>query len=309
MRIAACITTRNRSEQLDDCLKALWNSQVKPHSVIVSDDSQDIEVQQANQGVVQKYPGTTYIAGPKRGVCANRNNAVNATSALETDFVAFVDDDICVEPDFIAKAVDRYSQIPKEQRKYTILTGASTGTQGEKLLPSKLSFRGYFRATEGTPETVVIHAALFPRQFFSQEQWDEDIFFGYEDAELCLRAIKYDYKIVSCPELKVNVKSIDSVLDAPGIGGVSNYELHIEAARLYIGIKRYKNLFPNPLKLLAFLTIYLIHMNVYLLKRGAIQAWPEIIRRSRIHLLWQHTEVSQAETVTQTEAVSSVIVS
>ena len=303
MRIAACITTRNRSEKLNDCLKALWNSSVKPHSVVVSDDSQDIEVQQANQEVVNKYPGTSYITGPKRGVCANRNNAVNATSALETDFVAFVDDDICVEPDFIANAVERYSQIPQEQRKYTILTGASTSTQGEKLLPSKFSFRGYFRATEGTPETVVIHAALFPRQFFSQEQWDEDIFFGYEDAELCLRAIKYGYKIVSCPELQVNEKSTDSVLDAPGIGDVSNYELHIEAARLYIGIKRYKNLFPNPIKLLAFLTIYFVHMSGYLLKRRAIQAWPEIIRRSRIHLLWEQKEIPESE------AVSSVIIS
>lgn len=303
MRIAACITTRNRFQQLDNCLKALWNSTVKPHLVIVSDDSQDVEVQRSNQEVVKKYPGTTYISGPRRGVCANRNNAVNATSALETDFVAFVDDDICVEPDFIANAVNRYSQIPNEQRKYTILTGSSTSTQGEKLLPSKLSFRGYFCATESTPETVVIHAALFPRQFFSQEQWDEDIFFGYEDAELCLRAIKYGYKIVSCPELQVNERSTDSVLNAPGIGGVSNYELHIEAARLYIGIKRYKNLFPNPIKLLAFLTIYFVHMSGYLLKRGSIQAWPEIIRRSRIHLLWQQKEIPQSE------AVSSVIVS
>lgn len=303
MRISACITTRNRSEQLNNCLNALWNSTVKPSTVIVSDDSQDSEIQRSNQEVVKKYPGTTYITGPRCGVCANRNNAVNATSALETDFVAFVDDDICVEPDFIANAVQRYSQIPPEQRKFTILTGASTSTQGEKLLPSKLSFRGYFCATEGTPETVVIHAALFPRQFFSQEQWDEDIFFGYEDAELCLRAIKHGYKIVSCPELQVNEKSTDSVLNEPGIGGVSNYELHIEAARLYIGIKRYKNLFPNPIKLLAFLVIYFVHMSGYLLKRGAIQAWPEIIRRSRIHLLWEQKEIPQSE------AVSSVIVS
>lgn len=294
MRIAACITTRNRSEQLDACLKALWNSIVKPHRVIVSDDSQDVEVQNTNLEVVKQYPGTIYIIGPRRGVCANRNNAVNATSALETDFVAFVDDDICVEPDFIANAVDKYSQIPDEERKYTILTGVSTSTQGEKLLPSKLSFRGYFCATEDTPETVVIHAALFPRQFFSQEQWDEDIYFGYEDAELCLRAIKSSYKILSCPELQVNVKSTESVLDAPGIGGVSNYELHIEAARLYVGIKRYKNLFPDPVKLLTFLTIYFAHMSGYLLKRGAIQAWPEIIRRSRIQLLWQQENISQA---------------
>ncbi|MEO1186969.1 MAG: glycosyltransferase family 2 protein, partial [Cyanobacteria bacterium J06636_27] len=81
-------------------------------------------------------------------------------------------------------------------------------------------------------------------------------------------------------------------------------ELHIEAARLYVGIKRYKNLFPNPIKLLVFLAIYFVHMSAYLLKRGAITAWPEIIRRSQIHLLlWQQKEVEQPE------AVSSIIVS
>ncbi len=306
MRIAACITTRNRSEQLDACLKALWNSTVKPHSVVVSDDSQDVEVQQKNLEVVKTYPGTIYIIGPRRGVCANRNNAVNATSTLETDFVAFVDDDICVEPDFIANAVNRYSQMPEEQRKYSIITGVSTGTKGEKLLPSKLTFRGYFCATEDNPETVVIHAALFPRQFFSQEQWDEDIYFGYEDAELCLRAIKYGYKIVSCPELQVNVKSTQSVLDAAGIGGINNYVLHIEAARLYVGIKRYKNIFPNSIKLLAFLAIYFVHMSGYLFKRGAIQAWPEIIKRSRIQLLWQQENIPQPETAS---IASSMIIS
>ena len=296
MRISACITTRNRIDYLDACLKALWNSTVKPESVVVSDDSPSLEVQKQNQEIVERYPGTTYIIGPRRGVCANRNNAVNAIGESEADYVAFVDDDICVEPDFISSAIEKYKQIPETQRKSTILSGISKfGDNGGALLPSKLNFQGYFKASE-IPETVVIHAAIFPRYFFVEEQWDENIYFGYEDAELCLRAIKRGYKILSCPELAVNsTVEESSTLQSPGIGGVSNYELHIEAARLYVGIKRYKNLFPNPLKLIAFVSFYFIHMTGYLLKKGAIQAWPEIIRRADIGKLWHPSSIAMSK--------------
>ena len=114
MRLSACITTRNRTKELDACLRALWNSNVKPYSVVVSDDSPGKEVQQQNYQIVEQYPGTTYITGPQAGVCANRNNAVNAIPNSETDLVTFIDDDICVEPDFIARALERYNKMSLE---------------------------------------------------------------------------------------------------------------------------------------------------------------------------------------------------
>lgn len=288
MRISACITTRNRPQDLENCLRSLWNSDIKPHTVVVSDDSPDIAVQQQNYLIVQQYPQTTYITGPRIGVCANRNNAVNAIPAFETDFVAFIDDDICVDSDFLARAIERYTQISPEQRNYTILSGISRSSDGGEMVSGKLSFRGYF-CPSNIPETVAIHASIFPRQFLEQEQWDENIFFGYEDAELCLRALKNGYKILHCPDLRVfhagaNGKSSLMVTD---IGKLTNYEISIEAARLYVGIKRYKNLFPNAFKLAVFCFVYFLHMTAYLWKRGSLQAWPEIIRRSHVQRLWQ----------------------
>jgi GT2 family glycosyltransferase len=294
MRLSACITTRNRPERLDECLKALWNSSCKPYFVIVSDDSASSDMQLKNQQIVQKYPGTNYILGPQIGVCANRNNALNALSSEETDLVAFIDDDICVQPNFIDLAIEYYQKMPAEEMEKTIISGISRSPNGYVMSPGRLNFRGYFSDSE-TPETVAIHAAIFPMNFLKQEKWDENIFFGYEDAELCLRALKRGYKILECPELEVLHLAYDnqSSLHVPDLGNMSNYEISVEAARLYVGIKRYKDLFPNFFKLSAFIVFYFVHMTAYLLKRGSLSVLPEIVRRSQIQRLWQPMKISQ----------------
>ena len=284
MRLSVCITTRNRPQRLETCLRAIWDSSVKPHSVIVSDDSAENEVQQKNRQVVEKYPTTTYLTGPRSGVCANRNNAVNAV--IDTDLVAFVDDDICVDPDFIACAVERYNQMDQKHSSSSILSGVSRDGHGHEMVASKLSFRGYFCPAE-IPQAIVMHAAVFPRSFFEQEQWDENIFIGQEDAELSMRALKHNYRILHHPELKVfdSGRKAHS-LDEASVGSLTEYEINKEASRLYIGIKRYKQLFPNPWKLIAFIGLYSIHMPIYLLRQRSLKALPEIIRRSNIrHLL------------------------
>jgi GT2 family glycosyltransferase len=287
MRLSVCITTRNRTQELDLCLRALWTSLVKPHSVIVSDDSPDSEVQQKNHQIVEQYPGTSYTLGPQAGVCANRNNAVNAIPQSATDLIAFIDDDICVEPDFIARAMERYQKMHPNQRNCTIISGVSRDPDGYEMLPGKLSFRGYFTTSSDIPETVAIHAAIFPRVFFEEEQWDENIFFGYEDAELCLRALKRGYRITYCPELKVlNTAFEQGTLNTDRSSNLKDYDIYIESARLYVGIKRYKYIFPNFWKLFGFLAVYFSHMTIYLSRKSALHEWPAIIQRSQLKKLF-----------------------
>lgn len=286
MRLSTCITTRNAPDRLNTCLEAIWNSQTKPYSAIVSDDSSDSEMQHKNRKIVEKYPNTTYIIGPQRGVNANRNCAVNAVP--DTDLIAFVDDDIWIDPDFITNALEKYSQLPPQDRERTFITGISYTAAGhEKKGAAKLSFRGYYRPTDGNPECVRIHSAVFPRSFFNEEQWEENVFFGQGDAILCLRALKRGYRILYCPELRaLNTRPEGGTLAVGGVGKLTDYDIHQIAARLYIGIKRYRDLFPSPLKLVAFFVIYFSHMTIYLLKKRAIKAWPLIIERSQIQKLF-----------------------
>ena len=284
MRLTTCITTRNDPERLDKCLQAIWNSNIKPYSAIVSDDSPESEMQDKNRQIVENYPGTTYLKGPQRGVNANRNCAVN--SVKDTDLIAFVDDDICLDPDFIENALKKYEQMSPEERERTFITGDSRDGQGYQSRPTKLSFRGYYTPTTGDPQCVHIHAAVFPRKFFYEEQWEEDIFFGQGDAILCLRALKRGYRILYCPELKVlNTRFRTGTLRENLVGELTNYDIHQQAARLHIGIKRYKEIYPNFLNLSAFLLIYFAHMTLFLYRKQALKAWPYLIERSDIKKL------------------------
>jgi glycosyltransferase involved in cell wall biosynthesis len=155
MQFSACITTRNRIEPLKACLSALWNSEVKPFSIIVSDDSADLAIQQANQQVAQQYSETTYVIGPQRGVCANRNHALNIALTSPTDLIAFIDDDICVEPMFIANTLNRYQQMPffpvhaiLNLKKIMCVANFRSGVISALVMCLKLSIsmRQYFRA-------------------------------------------------------------------------------------------------------------------------------------------------------------------
>lgn len=287
MRFTACVTTMNRPQVLDVCLRALWNSSVKPYSVIVSDNAPETELQQKNRHVVNQYPGTTYLEGPHSGVSSNRNNAFSAVTP-ETDFVAFLSDDICVNPDFIAHAVDRYTQMSLEQRNCTILSGVCTNELSRcEPSPLGLTFRGYFCFTDA-PQVVSLPATVFPRSLFEEEQWDENIFMGQEDAEISLRARKRGYRILHCPEMRVlDICPSTSMLQKGSrTGPITDYEIYSEASRLYIGFKRYKYLSPNLFKLWAFISMYFAHMTVHLLKRGSLSKWPEIVHHSNIQQLW-----------------------
>ncbi len=289
MRFSACVTTRNRTEQLEQCLQKLWNSNAKPSAVVVSDDSESPKVRHENLMVVQKYSSTSYFIGPRAGISANRNNALSKLTG--TDFVVFIDDDVSVDPDFIKLAGERYTTMTVQESNMTILSGITCNQYGHKIGSSKLSWRGYFCSAD-KPQAVNIHAAVFPWSFFQQELWDENIFFGYEDAELCLRALKLGYHIIHCRKLKASHLCFENgTLALETMGSLSNYEVYIEAARLYVGIKRYKDIFPNIFYLIAFIIVYFCHMTIYLLRNNALNAYPTIIRRSNIRQLWKKSQL------------------
>jgi glycosyltransferase involved in cell wall biosynthesis len=70
--ISIALVTRNRPESLRRCLKS-WRSQsVQPFEIVISDDSNDPH--QAEMQQIAAEFGARWIAGPRRGLYANRNH-------------------------------------------------------------------------------------------------------------------------------------------------------------------------------------------------------------------------------------------
>lgn len=281
---AVCVTTMNRTDTLAACLDNLARCVPPPACIVVSDDSPEPATRTANAAVAARHPGTVWVEGPRAGVCANRNNAVRhcLAHAPQCGYVAFLDDDIQPDVHFFAAARDYVAGLAPQQRGSVIFTGgASSGPHLHECRPVRLSFMCYF-ANGAEPECVNIHACVFPLALFREEEWDENIFFGVEDAELSLRALRRGYAIQLAPGLRVrDTMPSGGVLHSPDPrGGLTRYQQHCEAARLYVGVKRYRTIAPDALKLTAFVTWYFVHLCLYLTRRKSLRSLLPIIRSS-----------------------------
>jgi glycosyltransferase involved in cell wall biosynthesis len=281
-RVAVCITTMHRPVILETCLAELMACLPPPGDIIVSDDSREPGMIEATMAVVAKFPKVTYVRGPRRGVCANRNRALDQVLARGFDYVTFLDDDTSTPADFFKLAKAFYDGLSPAERMRTIVTGARDDLDSG---PVRLNFRSYFEASD-TPQSATVASTLFPISMLATERWDENIFFGSEDAELCLRAMARGFRIHYLPSLSTSsLASGDGILLAETSSGMSKYEMYCEAARLYIGIKRYSKITPNPFKLIAFVVIYFAHMTLHLARRGLLSRLVPIVRAANLRTL------------------------
>jgi hypothetical protein len=189
-----------------------------------------------------------------------------------------------VDADFFAVADAHLAKLPPARRRVTFLTGgASSGPHLGQCWPVRLSFTCYFTRSKD-PRCVNMHTSVFPLVFFTHDTWDENIFFGTEDAELCLRALQRGYAI----ELEPGLRSRDTMpgsgvlTGARAVPGLTRYQLSCEAARLYIGVKRYRVIEPSIVRCAAFLFVYFGHLTLYLARRRALSQLVPIVRISNV---------------------------
>jgi GT2 family glycosyltransferase len=98
--ISVIIPTCNRLDLLTNCLQKLApGAQMFPadqYEVIVTDDG---GTNSAEQLVKEQFPWARWVAGPRKGPAANRNNGVRFAKA---EFFAFTDDDCSPSPDWLS---------------------------------------------------------------------------------------------------------------------------------------------------------------------------------------------------------------
>ena len=195
-RLSLCVCTMNRPGDLRAALASVAACDPPPFEVFVSDDSP--EADRRSEAVAGEFPGVRYGRGPRRGLSANRNACIAATSG---DWVLFIDDDVTVPPGHfwdVAAAVARAGpravvsgwedkRIERDGRVWRA-----------RIEPPGVGFWGLQdRPHNGRPDGVVMNAAAFPRSLFDAgAAFDERLRYGSEEIDACRQARRLGYGVV-----------------------------------------------------------------------------------------------------------------
>jgi GT2 family glycosyltransferase len=95
--VSVVICTRDRPEQLKQCLRSLQNLSHPPHEIIVVDNAPKTD---ATRQLVAQMPNIQYVLEPQPGLSVARNTGIHHSTG---DLIAFTDDDVIVHPDWITR--------------------------------------------------------------------------------------------------------------------------------------------------------------------------------------------------------------
>jgi len=174
VQLSIALVTRDRPDWLRECLQS-WRAQsVQPFEIIVSDDSDDA-LQKKSRQIAEEF-GARWIAGPRRGLYANRNSAFRASKGTH---IMSADDDHTHPAGFVATIV---GAIESDTEAIWTVTERSPNRATDPLeAPGELRSNG----TIGPPENVEHSAAIacgstvYPRKVFEKGlYYDETYRFG-----------------------------------------------------------------------------------------------------------------------------------
>jgi GT2 family glycosyltransferase len=246
--VSICICTRNRPQDLSKALKSIERSTYPAFQVIVSDDSTNDQTQQL---VATEFPAVTFLEGPRKGLGANRNNALRAVTGSH---VLFIDDDVVLDENFLETVRNQLVLQATQGTIDKIIVSGIENKNGELVFPGDQSFVGWQNVhyKEGdTIKTVVINSAVFPFGAFKDTLFDEQLVYGNDEVDFTTRVIQKGFKIILLPEA-IN-------FHYPSTINRDYYEPYHDATRIYVTFKRYFDTENNKLKGFIYLPYALVH--------------------------------------------------
>ncbi|HEX3638704.1 MAG TPA: glycosyltransferase family 2 protein, partial [Paraburkholderia sp.] len=182
-RFSVCICTRNRPGDLARALRSVEASTYAAHQIVVSDDSTDTLTREM---MAADFPRVVFLEGPRRGLGANRNCALDAVTGTH---VAFIDDDATLSADFLSQMADSLQHGGQHPEKL-IITGYELN-RGVPVYANATTFLGFQSRPYRTGDhhdTVVINSAIFPAWLFKLIRFDEHLVYGYDEVDIVMRA-------------------------------------------------------------------------------------------------------------------------
>lgn len=254
--ISLCICTMNRPDDLSRCLQSVFQGVEKPDEVIVSDDSPE---NQPTQQVVAEYPGVIYQRGPRRGLGPNRNACIQRA---KSNHIIFVDDDVCVPPNFFAKA----RRLIATSAPKMLITGYEMkhGEETKKIIPHNTDFWGLQRVpVHQEYRAIVINSTIFPRSLFEKALFDENLRYGSEEVDIAQHAVALGYPIAYEDSLYVD--------HYPSLTNREQYKQFVHASRLYATTKAYWYYERSIFKTLAYIVLAPLQLAGSAIRRGDLR--------------------------------------
>jgi GT2 family glycosyltransferase len=258
VELTVCICTRNRPDDLSNALKSVQASSVRISQIIVSDDSTN---DSSRRLVMQSFDDVDFIEGPRKGLCANRNAAL---AMVRGTHVLFIDDDATLGKDFFKTVGELLDRLSPEMRERTIVTGLER-QRGLLIHPSDQTFFGYQERAYHHDEplnTVVINATVFPTRLFEQVGFDTNLIYGCDEVDLTTRAVACGYHIALCPQ------AVNDHFPSPV--NRDYYQVHLNASRLYVTLKRYVFTERAYGRAICFALLAPLHLAYVLVKRQRV---------------------------------------
>lgn len=278
------IPTMNRPELLRRILNCFAQYAGPMNIVIAVSDDSNREDERLRTRRVCEDTGCVYLAGPRQGVCANRNNIIRNINKLPNSYVMFIDDDCRISEASISSIYDaiiRNSGFPNPTRTIIAgreISGVDRGIDGLY----DMAFGGFYIKTDYVG-VASCKAAVYPAAFFECALWNEDIYFGYEDADLAFQARRNGFSFIYARDIVIADEEAGvSTLNQQGINETERW---IWAARIHVGLKRYVYYRPNAALAVLFGLYALAKLSLHAIRQRDIALIPDIMRRAKLNRL------------------------
>lgn len=256
IRVSVCICTRNRPEDLAKAIRSVQASSLPPFEIVVSDDSSDTR---SRDLVAAQFPDVVFVEGPRKGLGPNRNCALSAANGTH---IAFIDDDVLMDREFIRIVTEH----AREADENTIISGIEINN-GVRVDPHGVSFLGHqsIDYSEGQEHrTIVINSTAFPRALFTRTLFDPNLIYGCDEMDIALRATtRHGCRILFDPALRNQ--------HFPSPVNRDLYATYKEASRIYVMLKYYYFVERGFLKSILFTAAAPAHNLQYCLRKQGFQ--------------------------------------
>ena len=213
-RIAVCLNTFRRPTQLRKTLEAIGTLKFdrKPapqiNVVIVNNDSTS-GIEPLLDELRPGYPWPLHgLREPRRGIPQARNRAVRHAQSLGVDYCAFLDDDEYPDPDWLARLMSC------SERKHAPIVQGQVIPQFMAEAPAWMVEGRFFHGgrdlpalnsghtlCSGATNNLLVRSDVFTSMGLFDEWWATQ---GGDDTEFTLRAARFGFMIVWCPEAIVH---------------------------------------------------------------------------------------------------------